>query len=51
MRQLSKRVKAPAADLPLLPPPDNLANLNTAEFCNRRIDAQVTQAVALQASD
>jgi peptide/nickel transport system substrate-binding protein len=29
--------------------PDNPANLNAAEFCNRRIDAQVAQALALQA--
>ncbi len=29
--------------------PGNPANLNAAEFCNRRIDAQVTQALALQA--
>jgi peptide/nickel transport system substrate-binding protein len=29
--------------------PNNPANLNAAEFCNRRIDAQVTQALALQA--
>jgi peptide/nickel transport system substrate-binding protein len=29
--------------------PGNPANLNAAEFCNRRIDAQVAQALALQA--
>jgi YVTN family beta-propeller protein len=29
--------------------PDNPGNLNAAEFCNRRIDAQVTQALAFQA--
>ena len=29
--------------------PGNPANLNAAEFCNPRIDAQVTQALALQA--
>ena len=29
--------------------PGNPANLNAAEFCHRRIDAQVTQALALQA--
>jgi len=29
--------------------PGNRANLNAAEFCNRRIDAQVAQALALQA--
>jgi peptide/nickel transport system substrate-binding protein len=29
--------------------PGNPGNLNAAEFCNRRIDAQVTQALALQA--
>ena len=29
--------------------PANPGNLNAAEFCNRRIDAQVTQALAFQA--
>jgi YVTN family beta-propeller protein len=29
--------------------PGNPANLNAAEFCSRRIDGQVTQALALQA--
>jgi YVTN family beta-propeller protein len=29
--------------------PDNPGNLNAAEFCSRRIDAQVTQALVLQA--
>jgi peptide/nickel transport system substrate-binding protein len=29
--------------------PGNPANLNAAEFCNRRIDAQVTHALAFQA--
>jgi len=29
--------------------PNNPANLNAAEFCNRRIDAQVAQAIAIQA--
>jgi peptide/nickel transport system substrate-binding protein len=28
--------------------PDSLDNLNAAEFCNRQIDAQVEQALALQ---
>jgi YVTN family beta-propeller protein len=28
--------------------PDNSGNLNAAEFCNQRIDAQVEQALALQ---
>ena len=31
--------------------PDNPGNLNAAEFCNQRIDAQVTQALALQPHD
>ena len=30
--------------------PDNPGNLNAAEFCNQRIDAQATQALALQPS-
>jgi peptide/nickel transport system substrate-binding protein len=30
--------------------PDNAGNLNAAEFCNPRIDAQVKQALALQPS-
>ena len=30
--------------------PGNPGNLNAAEFCNQRIDAQVTQALALQPS-
>jgi peptide/nickel transport system substrate-binding protein len=29
--------------------PGSAANLNAAEFCSRRIDAQVTQALAVQA--
>src|SRR5215472_1501138 len=29
--------------------PDNPGNLNAAEFCNRQIDAQVAEALALQA--
>jgi len=32
--------------MPLLPP-DNPANLNAAEFCNQRIDAQAKEALAL----
>jgi peptide/nickel transport system substrate-binding protein len=31
--------------------PDNPGNMNAAEFCNQRIDAQVTQALALQPHD
>ena len=31
--------------------PDSRYNLNAAEFCNHRIDAQVTQALALQPHD
>ena len=31
--------------------PDSQYNLNAAEFCNHRIDAQVTQALALQPHD
>jgi ABC-type transport system substrate-binding protein/DNA-binding SARP family transcriptional activator len=31
--------------------PDNPGNINAAEFCNQRIDAQVTQALALQPHD
>jgi ABC-type transport system substrate-binding protein/DNA-binding SARP family transcriptional activator len=31
--------------------PDNPGNINPAEFCNQRIDTQVTQALALQPRD
>jgi ABC-type transport system substrate-binding protein/DNA-binding SARP family transcriptional activator len=31
--------------------PDNPGNINAAEFCNRRVDARVTQALALQPHD
>jgi peptide/nickel transport system substrate-binding protein len=31
--------------------PDNPANINDSEFCNRRIDAQMSHALALEARD